>query len=88
MNEKVKNIKELKDQILQYERKNIEKSYLQEELNSKESSMLVLEDRITNLNSENISLRETIADQTKHIGELKENIRFDILRNKEEFNKK
>lgn len=30
VNEKVKNIKELKDQILEFERKNIEKAFMQE----------------------------------------------------------
>lgn len=35
-----------------------------------------------------MTLRETIAEQIKTIGELKENIRFDILKNKEDFDKK
>ena len=32
-----------------------------------------------------MTLRETIAEQIKTIGELKQNIRFDILKNKEDF---
>ena len=69
--EKVKNIKDLKDQILEHQRKNIEKTYMQEELNSKDNSLKVLEDRLSNLNNENMNLRETIAEQIKTIGELK-----------------
>ena len=41
-----------------------------------------------NINGENINLRENIAENLRVIGELKENIRFDILKNKEDYMRK
>ena len=55
--EKTRVIKDLKDQILEFERKNIQKAYIQEELSSKENSIRVLEDRLSNMGSENMTLR-------------------------------
>lgn len=61
---------------------------MHEEIASKETSIKILEDRIFNLTSENSSLRENLADQQKQINEMKDNIRFDIFKNKEEYEKK
>lgn len=88
MAQKVKQIKQLKDQIMEHERKNIQKVYLQQEVSSKQNSIRLLEDRISSINTENNSLRETIAQQLKSINQLKQNIRFDILKNKEDYLKK
>lgn len=45
--ERNRTIKELKDQILDLERKKLEKQYLQEELSAKENTIKILEDRIS-----------------------------------------
>lgn len=47
----MKQIKDLKDQILEFERKNIEKAFLEEDMASKENNIKMLEERITTINS-------------------------------------
>ena len=75
----------MKDQLLEYERKKLEKQYAEEELSSKENSIKILEDRIKSLTQDNNSFRETITENQKTISSIKDRVRFDILQNKEDY---